>query len=107
VTSVRFHLRHFPPSFLTYPISSRKIEDAPALHALHAFAAEVKGGKILVTASVDQVKKGAPKRKQPKADAAKGVTGAGVVIVGGGAGCLSCVEALRQVGRLSFPSDYN
>ena len=75
-----------------------RTEDAPAPSALHSFKAEVKDGKIYVTADPDSTAKKNMAR-QPKllAAGAPTTTTPGVVIVGGGSGAFHCVESLREV----------
>lgn len=75
------------------------LEDAPAPSAIHSFKAEVKDGKVLVTADPSATLS-ANKARQPTllatgADAAG--QGKGVVIAGGGSGAFMCIESLREV----------
>lgn len=73
-------------------------EDAPAPDALHSFKAEVKDGKILVTAKQSDTLKENKSRLPTLTSSSFTAEGSGVVIVGGGAGSLHVVESLREVG---------
>lgn len=76
-------------------LSLMEIEDAPAPSALHSFKAHVENGKILVTADPANTVKSNMSR-QPKLQT-KSLSGAGVVIVGGGSATFQTVESLREV----------
>ncbi|KAN0066419.1 Apoptosis-inducing factor 1 [Thecaphora frezii] len=72
------------------------IEDAPALDSLLSLKLEVEGDDIFVTADADKLQ-----GKPGVAPSCKGGVqsikqGKGVVIVGGGAGAINCVEELRK-----------
>lgn len=72
-------------------------EDAPAPDAIHSFKAEVKDGKILVTAKQSDTLKKNKSRFPTLRSSSFTAEGPGVVIVGGGAGSLHVVESLREV----------
>ncbi len=82
------------------PLNAHILEDAPAPSALHRFKAEVKDGKILVTAdpsaTLSANKSRPPTLLATGSDVAAG-QGKGVVIVGGGSGAFMCIESLREV----------
>jgi hypothetical protein len=82
-----------------FKVCTGDIEDAPAPDALYSFKAEVKDGKIVVTANPEQTTKKNMSRP-PKLAAAKAQVSAaelGVVVVGGGSGGLFTIESLREV----------
>lgn len=74
------------------------IEDAPALDSLLSLQCEVEGDDVFVTAKADDLK-----GKPGVAPSCKGGASSvkkdskGVVFVGGGAGTIHSVEALRKV----------
>ncbi|CAL1716035.1 unnamed protein product [Somion occarium] len=82
-----------------FNVCTGDIEDAPAPSALHRFKAEVRNGKIHVTADPGNTVK-ANFSRQPKllATTATGTHGSGVVIVGGGAAAFHAIESLREHG---------
>lgn len=86
-----------------FNLSTGDIEDAPGLDSLHKFDAREENGKILVTASMEDVlsKHGrsplkSDKRAIAKADAK--TSEETVVLVGGGAGGHHTMESLREHG---------
>ncbi|TBU39755.1 hypothetical protein BD309DRAFT_901165 [Dichomitus squalens] len=84
-----------------FNVCTGDIEDAPAPSALHSFKAEVKDGKIHVTAD-PSLTTSANKSRPPKllatgSDVPVGQT-KGVVIVGGGSGAFMAIESLREHG---------
>ena len=75
-------------------------EDAPAPSALHSFKAEVKDGKIHVTAdpsSTTSANKSRPPKLLATGSEVPAGQAKGVVIVGGGSGAFMCIESLREV----------
>ncbi|KAG9127258.1 hypothetical protein FRC07_015116 [Ceratobasidium sp. 392] len=75
------------------------IEDAPAPDALHAFKADIKDGKIVVTADPEKTTKKNMSREPKVAAQAQGASSEpGVVVVGGGSGGLFTIESLRENG---------
>lgn len=98
------------PSFLAYHptllrrlacfnVKTGDIEDAPGLDSLWKYSAEVKDGKIVVSASEKEVqsKVGRIVPKSKTKSASGGKENETVVIVGGGAGGIHTVESLRMV----------
>ncbi|GJJ08282.1 hypothetical protein Clacol_002492 [Clathrus columnatus] len=79
-----------------FNICTGDIEDAPAPNAIHSFKAEVKDGKIYVTANQSDTLK-ENKSRFPTLRTNYITEGPGVVIVGGGAGALHAIESLREV----------
>lgn len=72
------------------------IEDAPGLDSLETYQVEIKDGKIVVTASLDKVKQKKGSHVVAKARKPIAATKAqSVVVVGGGAGAIHTLEALR------------
>ncbi|PWZ03019.1 FAD/NAD(P)-binding domain-containing protein [Testicularia cyperi] len=74
------------------------IEDAPALDSILSLKLEVEGDDLFVTADPEKLK-----GKPGVAPSCKGGVqsikqGKGVVVVGGGAGAINCVEELRKSG---------
>lgn len=81
-----------------FNICTGDIEDAPAPDALYSFKAEVKDGKIVVTADPSKTTKKDMSRAPKLAEAEASLASEpGVVIVGGGSGGLFTVESLREV----------
>lgn len=75
------------------------LEDAPAPDALHSFKADIVDGKIQVTAKPsDTLKENKARFPTLRSGQIKTAGGAGVVIVGGGAGALHTIDSLREVG---------
>ncbi|KAH7339741.1 flavoprotein [Rhizoctonia solani] len=81
-----------------FQVCSGDIEDAPAPDALHAFKAEIKDGKIVVTANPEHTTKDGKSRPPKLASINASSNEPGVVIVGGGSGGLFTVESLREHG---------
>jgi len=83
-----------------FNVCTGDIEDAPAPDALYSFKAEVKDGKIVVTANPEQTTKKNMSRPPKLATATAQVSDAepGVVVVGGGSGGLFTIESLRENG---------
>ncbi|KAF8608560.1 FAD/NAD(P)-binding domain-containing protein [Ceratobasidium sp. AG-I] len=82
-----------------FNVCTGDIEDAPAPDALYSFKAEVKDGKIVVTADPSKTTKKDMSRAPKLAEAhASAASEPGVVIVGGGSGGLFTVESLRENG---------
>jgi hypothetical protein len=79
-------------------VCSGDIEDAPAPDALHSFKADIKDGKIIVTADPKDTTKES-KSRPPKLTGLNAASASepGVVIIGGGSGGLFTVESLREV----------
>ncbi|ELU42680.1 flavoprotein [Rhizoctonia solani AG-1 IA] len=80
-----------------FQVCSGDIEDAPAPDALHSFKAEIKDGKIVVTANPEHTTKEGKSRAPKLASVSANSNEPGVVIVGGGSGGLFTVESLREV----------
>ena len=72
-------------------------EDAPAPSSLHSFKAQVKDGKIHVTADPAQTVKDNLSRPPKLLASGTELSGKGVLIVGGGSGAFHAVESLREV----------
>ncbi|CAE6419832.1 unnamed protein product [Rhizoctonia solani] len=81
-----------------FQVCSGDIEDAPAPDALHSFKAEIKDGKIVVTANPEHTTKEGKSRAPKLASFNATSNEPGVVIVGGGSGGLFTVESLRENG---------
>ncbi|KAG9009413.1 hypothetical protein FRB94_012070 [Tulasnella sp. JGI-2019a] len=82
-----------------FNVCTGDIEDAPAVDNIHSFKAEVKDGKIYVTATeAETLKKNMVKAPSVTSQSAEAVSDHGVVIVGGGAGALHTIESLRLHG---------
>ncbi|CAE7206097.1 unnamed protein product [Rhizoctonia solani] len=81
-----------------FQVCSGDIEDAPAPDALHSFKAEVKDGKIVVTANPEHTTKEGKSRPPKLASVNASSNEPGVVIIGGGSGGLFTVESLRENG---------
>lgn len=73
------------------------IEDAPALDSLLSLKLEVEGSDIFVTADAEKLKGKPGVAPSCKGGVQSVKQGKGVVIVGGGAGAIHCVEELRKV----------
>ncbi|KAI9644086.1 Apoptosis-inducing factor 1 [Ciborinia camelliae] len=71
------------------------IENAPALDALPSFELSEKNGSVFVTGEQESIK---GSRRKPNIKITGGVGPEKVVIVGGGSGALSTLEALREAG---------
>ncbi|CCO29026.1 Apoptosis-inducing factor 3 [Rhizoctonia solani AG-1 IB] len=80
-----------------FQVCSGDIEDAPAPDALHSFKAEIKDGKIVVTANPEHTTKEGKSRAPKLASFNATSNEPGVVIVGGGSGGLFTVESLREL----------
>ncbi|EPQ32022.1 uncharacterized protein PFL1_00220 [Pseudozyma flocculosa PF-1] len=76
------------------------IEDAPALDSLLSLQCEVEGDDLFVTADAEKLKGKPGVAPSCKGGAQSVKQGKGVVIVGGGAGAINCVEELRKNGHL-------
>ncbi|SNX81339.1 related to rhodocoxin reductase [Melanopsichium pennsylvanicum] len=75
-----------------------EIEDAPALDSILSLKLEVEGDDLYVTADPEKLK-GKPGIAPSCKGGVSAITkGKGVVIVGGGAGAINCVEELRKSG---------
>lgn len=75
-----------------------EIEDAPALDSLLSLKLEVEGDDLFVTADAEKLK-GKPGVAPSCKGGVKSIAkGKGVVVVGGGAGAINCVEELRKSG---------
>ncbi|KAF8623679.1 hypothetical protein AX17_007377 [Amanita inopinata Kibby_2008] len=81
-----------------FNICNGDIEDAPAPAALHSFKAQVKDGKIHVTADPVNTLKENKDRQPSLLNINQHVGQKGVVIVGGGSGAFHAVESLREHG---------
>ncbi|PIL29845.1 hypothetical protein GSI_08052 [Ganoderma sinense ZZ0214-1] len=81
-----------------FNVCNGDIEDAPAPSALHSFKAEVKDGKVLVTADPSATLSANKSRPPTLLATGTGAEGKGVVIVGGGSGAFMCIESLREHG---------
>ncbi|KAG8864466.1 hypothetical protein FRB96_004969 [Tulasnella sp. 330] len=82
-----------------FNVCTGDIEDAPAVDNIHSFKAEVKDGKIYVTATQEEtLKKNMSKVPSVTPQSPDAVSDHGVVIVGGGAGALHTIESLRLHG---------
>lgn len=80
-----------------FNVCTGDIEDAPGLDSLWSFSADVKDGKIVVSASEKEVQSKVG-RIVSKARTEKPVQDKeSVIIVGGGSGGIHCVESLRMV----------
>lgn len=75
-----------------------EIEDAPALDSLLSLKLEVEGDDLYVTADAEKLKGKPGVAPSCKGGASSVSKGKGVVIVGGGAGAINCVEELRKSG---------
>lgn len=86
-----------------FNVCTGEIEDAPGLDSLYKYKAEIKDGKIVVSAPEKELKskvgRKIPRARNPSV-ASKTET---VVIVGGGSGCIHTIESLRQVRFLLSP----
>ncbi|ESZ92334.1 monodehydroascorbate reductase [Sclerotinia borealis F-4128] len=71
------------------------IENAPAIDALPSFELSEKNGSVYVTGEQEAIK---GSRRKPNIKITGGVGSEKVVIVGGGSGALSTLEALREAG---------
>ena len=77
-------------------------EDAPAPMAIHSFKAEVKDGKIQVTANPENTTKKQMSREPKVVNAGTAsATSPGVVIVGGGSAAFHAIDSLREVCELA------
>lgn len=74
------------------------IEDAPALDSLLSLKLEVEGNDVFVTADAEKLKGKPGVAPSCKGGVQSVKQGKGVVIVGGGAGAIHCVEELRKSG---------
>jgi hypothetical protein len=93
-----------PDNKACFNLTTGDIEDAPGLDSLYSYKAEVKDGKIVVTASLSEIKS---KVGRLPTKAGKGIRqtqnkeqreNEQVVIVGGGSGTIHCLESLREHG---------
>ncbi|KAF7925233.1 hypothetical protein BELL_0362g00040 [Botrytis elliptica] len=75
--------------------SNGDIENAPALDALPSFELSEKNGSVYVTGEEETIK---GSRRKPNIRITGGIGSEKVVIVGGGSGALSTLEALREAG---------
>ncbi|CBQ67417.1 conserved hypothetical protein [Sporisorium reilianum SRZ2] len=75
-----------------------EIEDAPALDSLLSLKLEVEGDDLFVTADPEKLKGKPGVAPSCKGGVQSVAKGKGVVIVGGGAGAINCVEELRKSG---------
>ncbi|KAF8756955.1 Rieske [2Fe-2S] domain [Rhizoctonia solani] len=86
-----------------FQVCSGDIEDAPAPDALHSFKAEIKDGKIVVTANPEHTTKEGKSRAPKLASVSANFNEPGVVIVGGGSGGLFTVERFdRSYGQNGY-----
>ncbi|KAL0060827.1 Apoptosis-inducing factor 1 [Marasmius tenuissimus] len=85
-----------------FNVCNGDIEDAPAPSALHSFEAQVKDGKIHVTANPQFTLKDNKSRPPKLSTAGFDSVGKGTVIIGGGSGAFQAVESLREHGY-KFP----
>lgn len=75
-----------------------EIEDAPALDSILSLKLEVEGDDLFVTADAEKLKGKPGVAPSCKGGASSVGKGKGVVVVGGGAGTINCVEELRKSG---------
>jgi apoptosis-inducing factor 3 len=76
-------------------------EDAPAPAPIRSFKAEIKDGKVHVTADPEHTtKKGMSREPKVLSTAPASATSPGVVIVGGGSGAIHAIDSLREVRSL-------
>jgi hypothetical protein len=83
-----------------FNVCTGDIEDSPGLDSLWKYSAEVKDGKIVVSASEKEVKSKVGRVvSKARTKPASAVTDETVVIVGGGSGAIHTIESLRMVSR--------
>lgn len=75
-----------------------EIEDAPALDSLLSLKLDVEGDELFVTADPEKLKGKPGVAPSCKGGAQSVAQGKGIVVVGGGAGTIHCVEELRKSG---------
>ncbi|GFZ43525.1 hypothetical protein JCM24511_01245 [Saitozyma sp. JCM 24511] len=80
-----------------FNVCTGDIEDSPGLDSLWKYSAEVKDGKIVVSASEKEVKSKVGRVvSKARTKPASAVTDETVVIVGGGSGAIHTIESLRM-----------
>ncbi|KAL1668337.1 hypothetical protein GGF50DRAFT_46647 [Schizophyllum commune] len=84
-----------------FNICTGDIEDAPAPTAIHSFKAEVKDGKIYVSADPAKTTKDEMSRPSKLLSTGTEGTGKGVVIIGGGSATFHAIESLREASKSS------
>ena len=86
-----------PSTFMLRASIHTRSEDAPAPNPIHSFKAEVKDGKIHVTADPANTTKKIIAREPKVLSTGSASSGPGVVIVGGGSGTFHAINSLREV----------